>query len=889
MLWLADLEVENVRRFAGRWRLAGLGPGLNVLVAPNEAGKSTLLAAIQAAIFRTVTFDRQTAKAALFEELAHRGSDQVAITLAIETGAGRFRLRRSFRRKGGAGDAVELLRPDGDRLRSDDAEAAIRRLFGVEPNRRGVWGALWVEQTRSLLPPALDEQGQTTLREAMADQAAIVTGERGAAAVVADLERVLEPLVTAARSEPRAGGAWKRAIDGAREAEETFRAIEAKLRQTEAWAAELATLHERARRRAEAQAEEALKRRLGALRDQREGLRIAAERRQRANRQAESTARLAAEAARKLQDRHRRAEALERQREAIATLEHETAAATARADAARRQRDLAAAACEQAEAAVEEARARRDRLERLLEAARLAAGLEGMRAALETARRLDAEAAAAEAERDALAIDAAAVRRLRDLADAAERARAALAEVAPEVSIAVARDGTVQAGEEMLPAGVTRRRLETPLTVVVPGIARITIAPAAVRLARAEDAERALAEALAALGVASLQEAEARLERWHGAAGRAIGRRNDLARVVAQQGATGLADLADRLGEAERRLAADLATLGVAPLPGTDELAAAMTDATARLSAAEAARDQARAALEDARRAAEAAERAAAEAAARLAAGTEALQGAAAALAADRASEPDEALAAAARDLAAKAEHDRAEAAALPEPDEAAIADLEAAIAELERQIEAAAAEREHDLRRRGELEGRLAQLAADGLAEQRHAARLAHEAATRRLRQEEDRVHALLLLREVLKDEIAKARADYLPALERHAEHFVRRLFPGASLGMDLAALQPARLGRDDAAFDLGRLSVGTREQIAILVRLAFARLLRDRGLPVFLILDDALAYADGERLAAMVSLLAEEARDVQILVFSCREVFDGVAARRLSLVPAA
>ena len=70
-----------------------------------------------------------------------------------------------------------------------------------------------------------------------------------------------------------------------------------------------------------------------------------------------------------------------------------------------------------------------------------------------------------------------------------------------------------------------------------------------------------------------------------------------------------------------------------------------------------------------------------------------------------------------------------------------------------------------------------------------------------------------------------------------------------------------------------LESLSLGTREQIAILVRLGVASLLAEReGEAPCLILDDALVYADETRFETMKTILQRAARDIQILVLTCR-----------------
>jgi uncharacterized protein YhaN len=77
-------------------------------------------------------------------------------------------------------------------------------------------------------------------------------------------------------------------------------------------------------------------------------------------------------------------------------------------------------------------------------------------------------------------------------------------------------------------------------------------------------------------------------------------------------------------------------------------------------------------------------------------------------------------------------------------------------------------------------------------------------------------------------------------------------------------------RNGQDEA---VERLSGGMREQLSILTRLAFARLLAQGGRAAPVILDDALVYSDDDRIERMFDALHQQARDQQILVFSCRQ----------------
>jgi uncharacterized protein YhaN len=67
-----------------------------------------------------------------------------------------------------------------------------------------------------------------------------------------------------------------------------------------------------------------------------------------------------------------------------------------------------------------------------------------------------------------------------------------------------------------------------------------------------------------------------------------------------------------------------------------------------------------------------------------------------------------------------------------------------------------------------------------------------------------------------------------------------------------------------------LASLSAGTREQLAVILRLACATVVAsDGGVPV--ILDDVLGYSDPRRLEAMGAVLSEAGRTSQVIVFTC------------------
>ena len=68
-------------------------------------------------------------------------------------------------------------------------------------------------------------------------------------------------------------------------------------------------------------------------------------------------------------------------------------------------------------------------------------------------------------------------------------------------------------------------------------------------------------------------------------------------------------------------------------------------------------------------------------------------------------------------------------------------------------------------------------------------------------------------------------------------------------------------------------RIRIGTREQLAVLARLAFADLLNENGKQSPIILDDAMVFSDDGRLDEMQRILDRAAERHQILVLTCHE----------------
>ncbi len=121
------------------------------------------------------------------------------------------------------------------------------------------------------------------------------------------------------------------------------------------------------------------------------------------------------------------------------------------------------------------------------------------------------------------------------------------------------------------------------------------------------------------------------------------------------------------------------------------------------------------------------------------------------------------------------------------------------------------------------------------------------------------------------MEDSRSRARLSYLAPLREQIESRGRVVFgPDFTAELDQETLQVVgcRVGARFLTWD--RLSTGTQEQLAIIVRLAAAYLAAPQG-GVPLIIDDALGYSDEDRLERMCALLGRVGREVQVIILTC------------------
>jgi DNA repair exonuclease SbcCD ATPase subunit len=852
------IRLKEVGRFSAPVSLEGLSGGLDVLAGPNEFGKSTILKAVKQALFSPHTSKKQE-----LEALRPYAGGAPLVELDFEIRGDTWRIRKQFL----ASRSAELRNlKSGHVTRGADAETQLAELLGGA----GHFSLLWVDQGTPIAAMTPVETGGAAFMAAIESEVESVADGSAARFVAERVKEQLAVLVTSHHGRPT--GAYKTAIDERDRLQRERQAAEQRLQSAQERLDKLEVLRGRLALLADANAAQA--------RDQ-----------------------AAAEARRIFEEARAALEKCKSADQALGACEQQLAALKGALDAFdRRASELARLEVSARDAApllaeldaranagatrVLECRKARDAIKSAL------AAMERNRRALELAERLQQvagrleEARAAHGERAAL-IDALAGNTAEDkVVDAARREAASIATLQARLTAAAPRVSL-----NYLPGGAGKIRLDgraladgetlnpaRPVTLEIEGIGTITIAPGQSADVADDEADlEAHSEQLAGLlkrtGTESLDEAEARLaERRESEA--------KLGAAVAQLKASAPEGL-DRLQRTHAELAAQAASLD-APAPlSQDELQARAQELLESLGAAEET-------LNEAVRKEREAREELVGLRARIAGHAEQIDklvaelGAPAARASARdaklaaVNEAQMALNAAVRDGAAWREK---------APGDARFAELKSA-ADATEAARTRASEELASLRHvEAGLEGELKSDRADDVAVRLAELVDACAVAEARCRDMQEEAAALQLLAREL-DAVATRTRDRFakPVIERLAP-YLQLMLPQARLvlGEDLA---PHVLERGPTVEEFARLSGGTQEQLALLVRLAFARLLADTGSSAPLILDDALTNADDDRIMRMFAALQHAAQSHQVLVLTCRErAFENLGGNRIAL----
>ena len=859
------IRLENVRQFVDPVEIREIGDGLNILTAPNERGKSTFFDALHAVFFK----DRKAWDREIRALVPHAGGDP-SVMVEIELSDAVFRIEKRWN-KGRKGD-VRIL-SDGRVLKqADDAQAWITEIL-KSPKDGGPAGLLWVRQGQSGLDEGeATQRARRDLLTSVAGEVEAMTGGRRMD-LARDLCRKERDRYLTKTGRPKADGPLKRAGDAVTSLQERREDLEQRsgelrreLDRRRELRRELADLDDpeaeeaRTKRLSEAEAlhaealrhhellEQARQRELakGAERE-REAERLGVLERNLAERKA---ARAACTVA---QEEERAAMTDARTAESgvsEATATHETARLAAEAAAKTSQMALHVAASRSAEE-------RRTEFEGLLKRA------EDLRQR--------AEQAAAETKAEISEDGLSALEKLDEDLRVLKRTRDTDA-AAVTMAYAGGRTDGVSLDGVGLP---DRERVPIPdgATLEIDRLGQLDIYPGR------KATDESIAEAAAALA-AALENAGFRIL----AEARESARRRRLSEERRRDAAAELSVVAPKGIEALRVQIAALPEPVESPdhLPSVEEAQEREAAARKALAGASERWHAKRSASEQVQKHA-----------ARTAAVLEAAQGRQT-RAETQLAEFEDPEAEKSRLKTAVSELTAAHGDAMQASKALAAKalDLEAAGAALNRarSVVKRADQDCHRIRvELSRLDAAIDIRAGEAVEEELADAVIQLDEAERTLDELEFEIAVLTKLEEALEEARASARDRYVEPVLSELAPLVRLLWPEAELRFDAEDVLPAALERAGTREQFAVLSGGTQEQIAVLVRLAFARMLARSGAQAPVIFDDAIVFTDDDRIERMFDALTRQAQDLQIIVLSCRQrAFRDLGGQRLEIVSA-
>ena len=893
---IRSLAVNQFKKFTSPTRLDGVEDGLNVVVGPNEMGKSTLLDAL-----RAVLFEKYNSRAQPIMALQNdRNQAAPVVELAIELDDGVYRVTKRFIKK----PYARLSCPDGRNLEGDTAEDTLRELLdfhepgktGAKPETLGMWNVLWVQQGQSFGALDLPDSARSSLHSALESEVGTVLGGRRGRALPKAIENQLGELITSTTNRPR--GAYKELIDRVETLRQELGDLRARRQHLTQTLTDLEDAHEILDRLSTGDRDQADRKELDEARERHSQLAELEARIEAACTERELRNRTVQQAEQAADARKRLKADVKTEKEALEAAGLRLTGARDQKEEARSRVDALRGGVRQSETALTKADEAVSWHRRVLGAAERQArlrDLEGRYEKAQAAEKLQGEAQQAAA---AIRVTDEAIEGIREAAQGRDTIRSRLNAAATVISFDMTEDGTSGIDVDGEPLTADRRSVRSvePVTITVPDRGRITVEPAIKDrdklLRRQHDAATALREALEEAGAKSVTDAEDQYTRRQ-----KLLRDAELARQGAELHAPATVDyeagakaLADYIEGLRQVLKQEKNELDLQELP-------ARRDAETALRIAQEKADEARSALDTARAALSGPEDTLGELQTEIAT----LQG--------RYDESKDRLERLHMEVT-QAEADRSD-----DDLQSGIDSARAALSEQETAIERLEGKRSDDTlpqlkARIGRLEKALqerrdkrAKLEAEiagfkshveaaegaGLDEAIEQQVRELELAEEEKRRQDREVEVLSLLLSTLRAAEQEAKEQYLSPVLTRVRPYLQLLFPGADIRIDenLHITGVVREAGYEEAFN--HLSMGTQEQVAVLVRLAFAEMLVEQGHPATVVLDDALVFSDDRRMGRIFDILNMAARNVQVIVFTCREqLFEGLGGRQLSLEPA-
>ena len=889
---ILGVEVEGVGMFASPTRIEGLGPGVNILSAQNEAGKSTIFKAIRACLFERHNTRNQDVLA-----LATTGrSLPVTVTLDFEHDGERYKLTKSFLKSPKA-----VLRQEGKAIARDrEANDEAWRLLSIVPGSgrsvdEAAFGLLWVAQGKSLAAPQPTEAATTALNEAIQQEVGELVGGERAPTVLQSLKSDLYNLVTEKRNEPKTGGPYDAALKQLQNLNDELEDAKGKLRELDDQITELTSKRSEHQKLDDTLENERINGELEsarqALEQGEEALRLLREAKK--DEQLADSALTAAKTG--LNDLRERTKRIDSDREEMHKIEEELCPLQEREREAREK-------IKTAEQAVKKIDAEQAKLQqRLGQLNSMALVVEKAEQKPQLQKRADALLELQEKliqnrrDLDENRVTAEAIEKLnrteRELNRLTDRMEAAAPRV--EVELGSSATGQVWIGEEELTENASLRAME-PLEIKVGELATITVSPVEGADGNNQKDQQRLKGELERLLTDLEAETPTDVRRMRNLrqdfelARQGIESRMAALGVVEEELTAETEKVHKQLQQVDSSVHKILDDYSLDILPSQAEIDSERKSVSERQREA----SQKRKNLEET---VSANNKKLGEILGTLGTNRGTLKTIQGRLDAELLALPDggrERLISEARKAFEKAsqEYER-KAAALKErqhqtPTDEKIEGFRSQVKKIEQDQQDRHRKIEDLKTAIAKLEGGIESVGGDGLGEKEQSLREQHSLVSREVKRHKRRIATLGLLAATIED-CYRERRDRLHApLLKHLRPFLHEVFPSAELklGDRFAVEGLRRTGPDSENFE--QLSDGTKEQIAVLVRLAMGAMLCKRGQEAPIILDDALVFSDDTRIEQMFNALTRAGENQQVIIFTCRSrTFETLGGCRLSI----
>lgn len=887
---LTDLQLEGVRRFSAPVRLCGLGPGLNVLAAPNEAGKSTLLQALRAAFMLRCSSKSQPVK-----DLESYGGSAPHIVLHFTWNGTACALEKRFKTK-----TCTRLSIGPNRYEGDEAEEQLRALLGLTEASKtdaGLWNALLVGQGESFTLPTLNETGQASIRSCLAQGLEVATGGVAASVVLAKVKERLGQLQTAANNRPT--GRYKQALEQEAQAQEKLATLQARKTRLEEDINALDLARRALRQHTNPEQRVKDEAALQALRTERDKVQQL-EGEEKLARTTVALAKAKQESCE--QEQNRRLENRAHQNhlsQQYATLQQTLEALLPRVQQAGQQYEAACATRARYEQAHEQARRHRSLAAQHAALAQKQQHLTQEQALLKRAETAQLQLEQAEAALNTHSVTEAVMERLRSAERLSEQLQAQCEAQAPKLSFALLPEAAAKVRVAGAPCPPDALSILTETRVDIEGVGAFTISPAhhdrAGVFEKWQSAQQALTQLLQQVGCNTTAEAATQHEQYRQAKNRVLEAKAAFMATLPegtllQSAPQSVANMRKHVAQIQAVVAQAMQTL-----PPVEQAQESTTVPPLTPEAAAEAEEQAAQKAEEARQAERTAQAAQATMQTHYQNAQNNLREVKQALA--QAVREEEAFLAHCSDEALQADLAQAQQAftaaytheaqlAQKRADVTPLDVLEGRIQRHEQRQDNARATITQLTGDIGASEARIRMAEGEGIDEQiaeaeRVAERLQHD----REGYERERA-ALALLQQTLSKAEQEQTERYLAPLVRTMQPAFNSVFPGAAVALNTQFEVQKLTRRQEEEFK--HLSDGTREQIAVLVRLGFAELLHNQHGTSLLVLDDALSFSDSQRLERLFDVLQDASTRFQIVVLTCHaENFAALGGRALSLTP--